>query len=88
MQALLKVVYVKVALTVEYYQVVAVAFVVAEEKVLAMLGAVGTPLCACNLYRWCFVVRVPAMLDAFFGQVVEYFLYPGVLHRFLFLWFL
>jgi hypothetical protein len=62
MQALFKVMNVKVAFAVKHHKIVAVPLMVTEKEILAMLRPVFLPILAGNLYRRCFGVGVMRVL--------------------------
>ena len=64
MQYMLQVVNCHRLLRVENNQIVAVALVVAEEEVLAVLRAIFAPILACYLNCGCLGVLIPRVLDA------------------------
>ena len=59
---------------VEYNKVVAVALMVAEKEVLAVLRTVVAPILACYLNRWSLGVFVPRELDAVACEPLKYYI--------------
>ena len=59
---------------VEDYQIVAVALMVAEEEIFAVLGAIGVPIATCNLNSWSLGVFVPRVADVMLSEPIEYLL--------------
>ena len=59
---------------VEDYQIVAVALMVAEEEIFAVLGAVCMPILARNLNSWSLGVFVPRVVDVMLSEPIEYLL--------------
>ena len=69
-----KVVYRHRLVAVEDYQIVAVALMVAEKEILAVLGAIGVPIATCNLNSWSLGVFVPRVADVMLSEPIEYLL--------------
>ena len=76
LETVLKVVYVKIVVTVEAYEVVAVAFVVAEEKILAVHAAVIFPPTPGLFYGLPFGVVVVSERYVVFTQIIQYCFFP------------
>ena len=74
MQALFKVVDIKVAIAIEHDKIVAVALVVAEKEVLAVLRAILAPVFARDLDGRCLGVFIPRVADVVGVEPPKYFI--------------
>ena len=79
MQTMLQVVNRQRAFAIEDHQIVAVALMVAEKEILAVLRAIGTPILARNLDGRCLGMLIKRVFDSLRTQKIEYLI--ASLHR-------